>query len=713
MDGSIEKTILLVEDEPIIALDEKAALEKFGYRVIWASDGEKAITSFAGNPDIDLVLMDINLGKGIDGTEAARLILAEHDVPIVFLSSHIEPEIVEKTERITSYGYVVKASSKTVLDALIKMAFKLFDANRTMRAKMDVLKASDDRFHMAMNEFDGTLWTVDRNLRFTLSQGQALASLGLLPDQVVGMRLTDFLQSEDPRNESLDAHRRALLGECVQFAYSHQGRTFRTAVSPMKDTSGDIIGVVGIGTDITERKRSEQALRESEGKFHRVFDASPYPMMIIDTDNGDFNEVNEAMVRDLEYSREELIGANVTRLGIIGPDAETRTRDLVMKNGGYRDLEIVVTAKSGKRRFGLATGQVIEIGGHYYIFQTIIDLTERKLVEKALRDSEFKYRSLIEYSSNIVFCVDRRGEYLFANKAFARAFGKDPDWFVGKTFWDVYPKENADRRMEIIGKVFRSGEKESFEISVPIEGRTLFYSSTANPVKDDSGEVVMVLAHGTDITTRKLAEEKVTDLLAEKELILKEVHHRIKNNMSTMMSLLSLQANNMKESSAVAAIRDAERRFRSMEVLYDKLYRAEDFSRIPAGEYLPTLAREIVDSYPNSAAVRLETDIADFILAADTISPLGILMNEIIANAMKYAFAGRDKGLIRVSATEKGSTISISVEDDGIGLPDSIGFSDSSGFGLLLVKSLADQLDGTIRIDRGKGTRFSLEFENR
>ncbi len=115
-----QKLLLLVEDEYLIAMSEQMDLEKYGYKVILAHSGEEAIKTFNTNHNIDLIIMDIDLGKGIDGTEAAKIILDNHDVPILFMSSHMEPNIVEKTEKITSYGYVVKNSSITVLDASIK-----------------------------------------------------------------------------------------------------------------------------------------------------------------------------------------------------------------------------------------------------------------------------------------------------------------------------------------------------------------------------------------------------------------------------------------------------------------------------------------------------------------------------------------------------------------------------------------------------------------
>ncbi len=138
-----KKTILLVEDDVIISMMETRTLITNGFNVITAKTGELAVEIAENNSDIDLILMDINLGPGIDGTEAAEKILHSHDIPLVFLSSHTEPEVVDKTEGITSYGYIVKSASETVLIASIKMAFRLFDARLKEKEKIYEL----ERFH--------------------------------------------------------------------------------------------------------------------------------------------------------------------------------------------------------------------------------------------------------------------------------------------------------------------------------------------------------------------------------------------------------------------------------------------------------------------------------------------------------------------------------------------------------------------------------------
>ncbi|MBU4268353.1 MAG: sensor histidine kinase, partial [Acidobacteria bacterium] len=214
-----------------------------------------------------------------------------------------------------------------------------------------------------------------------------------------------------------------------------------------------------------------------------------------------------------------------------------------------------------------------------------------------------------------------------------------------------------------------------------------------------------------DITGRKIAEEKIKNLLAEKELILKEVHHRIKNNMATVMGLFSLQASTLKNPDAIAALKDAGSRVQSMVVLYEKLYQSIGSDQVEVRNYLPSLVDEIVANFPNSAKVKVEKKIADFVLNAKKIQPLGIIINELLTNIMKYAFTGRSDGLITVSAELKGDRVSIAIQDNGIGMPEKVNFENSPGFGLKLVKILVKQIEGTIRIEHGNGTRVVLEFE--
>lgn len=218
------KTILLVEDEALIALSEKKVLERAGYQAVTANTGEIALTALRCNPSIDLVLMDIDLGTGMDGTEVADRILRERDIPVVFLSSHTEPDIVRKTEGITSYGYIVKSSGSVVLLASIKMAFRLFEARRSLSRELERREELEQSLNQR-NENLFALLAVSRSLSSTLNlqavlqtasdslarlSGLMTAAVYLLDGSVVELKATtpslppDF--PEEFRLASLDNH---------------------------------------------------------------------------------------------------------------------------------------------------------------------------------------------------------------------------------------------------------------------------------------------------------------------------------------------------------------------------------------------------------------------------------------------------------------------------------------------------------------------------
>jgi len=230
-------------------------------------------------------------------------------------------------------------------------------------------------------------------------------------------------------------------------------------------------------------------------------------------------------------------------------------------------------------------------------------------------------------------------------------------------------------------------------------------------MEDVSGKYRGAVLILNDITEINDAGEKIRHLLAEKELILKEVHHRIKNNLNTIKGLLSLQAGFLKDPSAVSALNDSENRVESMMILYDKLYCSDNFENLSVKDYLPTLIDEMVKNFPNYHSVKIEKKIDDFVLDIKKIQPLGIITNELLTNIMKYAFTGTGDGLISISAGLKDNTVTLVITDNGRGLPETIDFKNSTGFGMQLVSMLTDQIGGKIRIERGSGTRFILEFK--
>ncbi len=229
--------------------------------------------------------------------------------------------------------------------------------------------------------------------------------------------------------------------------------------------------------------------------------------------------------------------------------------------------------------------------------------------------------------------------------------------------------------------------------------------STSDELQNNQKVLLEALAE------RKISEQKVITLLAEKNLLLREVHHRIKNNMNTIKGLLTLQLAAEDNPSVTASLRDAESRIQSMIILYDRLYCTDNYRELSVKGYLVQLAMEIIGSFSGKPVVNITTNIEDYIINVQILTPLGIIINELLTNIMKYAFTGKDSGNVSVSITVNDGHVCTTVQDDGVGMPPSITFENSTGFGLQLVWMLTQQLHGEIRIERDNGTKVVLEFD--
>lgn len=339
-----------------------------------------------------------------------------------------------------------------------------------------------------------------------------------------------------------------------------------------------------------------------------------------------------------------------------------------------------------------------------------------------------------ENSSNLCIAVfTMNGELLFANDGMKMLFLDSPrESFLNPGFDTIAEyvsdnplifkgfitigKRNSSRNISIQARVFRRGGQ--LLITGEIDVRQLV--SVNEQLLDLNSEVSNLqrkLIKEKAELTRTLqqlreSELKIKSLLSEKELLLMEVHHRIKNNMGTIRGLLYLQGETLKNSpAAAAAVHDAENRVHSMMMLYNKLYTSQDFREISLKSYLEPLVDEIIRNFPNSGIVRIDKNISDFHLDINISFPLGIIVNELLTNIMKYAFTGRESGIITVTASINKNHVCLAIEDNGVGIPESVSFINPAGFGMELVSMLTEQIAGSIRIERGDGTKFIIEFD--
>ena len=339
------------------------------------------------------------------------------------------------------------------------------------------------------------------------------------------------------------------------------------------------------------------------------------------------------------------------------------------------------------------------------------DITEQMLAQKEIEDQKVFLHQLINTISNPIFYKDKEGRYFGCNNAFPEFLGIPKDQLMGKTVHEIYDSELADiyheKDRELLDKIGHQIYETKIQNADGTLHDVLFHKET---LIDAEGNIEGLVGVIVDITERKQNEEKIKTLLKEKELVLKEVHHRIKNNMNTVRGLLALQAMSTNEKATVSALNDAESRIHSMMILYDKLYKSVEFNEISLKNYLPELIDDISKLFPVKAKIIIEKDIEDIILNVQKIQPITIIINELITNIFKYAFTDRNEGTVTISAKRNDNILYIIIRDNGIGIPESIDFETSNGFGIRLVKMLADQLEGTIELERVNGSKFTLNI---
>lgn len=211
-----------------------------------------------------------------------------------------------------------------------------------------------------------------------------------------------------------------------------------------------------------------------------------------------------------------------------------------------------------------------------------------------------------------------------------------------------------------------------------------------------------------DVTKRMLAESEVKKLLTEKEYLLKEVHHRIKNNMTTLLSIITLQSDAVENEEAKNALESVEKRVWSMLSLYETLFQAEDFQNVSVKHYLSSLVDSIMATFPEAENITVRKDFEDFKVPAKIILSIGIMVNELITNVMKYAFKSTSSGILKISAAYAHKRIRLVVADNGTGIPDGFDITESDGFGMKLINLMVHQLSGTIHYEREQGTTFII-----
>ena len=338
---------------------------------------------------------------------------------------------------------------------------------------------------------------------------------------------------------------------------------------------------------------------------------------------------------------------------------------------------------------------------------------ERKRAEGALRESEEKYRKLVDYTL-VGKYIHQDRVFMFCNKRFAEIFGYEgPGEIIGRNIQDFIAPASWNKVIQEI-EFRESGEREfsHYELQGVRKDGSLIHVEVLGSQIDYQGKPA-IQGSILDVTERRKAEDRLQASLREKEILLQEIHHRVKNNMQVISSLLNLQSKHLSDPVAVEMFQECQHRIRTMALVHESLYKSSDLSKIEFGSYLRSLASHLLHfNEVDTRRIRMETALEEVYLDIQTAIPTGLIANELLSNAMKHAFPGKRSGTIELALRPlpEGSCL-LSVKDDGIGFPEGIDIRKTESLGLQIVSSLIDQVDGRLEILRENGTEFRIVFQ--
>ncbi len=380
-------------------------------------------------------------------------------------------------------------------------------------------------------------------------------------------------------------------------------------------------------------------------------------------------------------------------------------------------------------RFAFLFGTLISLlfGGLVYFLQKAQKTDRLKDLNKKLKEEIVERKKTEAFLDEIyqnadsgLFIVNVINEENFSyagiNSVHEKLIGDIPnDWIIGKTPDDLI-KYFKKEEIELIYQLYRQcvAEKKTItqEHPVLINNEETWWLSKISPLIDDRGKVYRLIGTGVQITERKHAEEKIKTALKEKDTLLHEIHHRVKNNMQVINSLLKLQSNNIEDSQIKNVLKVSQSRVYAMSAVHETLHGSEKLSEIDLKSYLSKIANSIFQTYStDNHKIELNSNIENSPISINQAYPLGLVINELISNSLKYAFPGDRQGEITVQLKKRGQKLNLIVMDDGIGIPKELDWKNSSSLGLKLVHTLVEnQLDGSIEMESKNGTKFTVKF---
>lgn len=512
--------------------------------------------------------------------------------------------------------------------------------------------------------------------------------------------------------------------------------------------------LLGIVQDISERKRKEELLRDSEKKYRELSENLEEVVYRADPETLALQYINGAVEDLFGYTSGEWLEDPTLWKKTIHPEDKDRVISELKEayqKGRKKVLEFRIIRKDKSIRWvrNRISWQKDNLNNIHHLTGIVFDITDQRMREKALKVSETRYRDLVEKAGIGVTINDTQGNFYYFNKTFSDLFGYAVEEIKGKSLQNLLSsqdyiqlmkfkqrKEEGPSRYEVKGNK-KSGELLHLEVDRrllksgnKVLGTRLYLWDVSEKKKAEEElkkyqtKLEKLVEKRTaelkkanqklkrEVKERKQAQKQIKESLQEKEILLREIHHRVKNNLHLVISLLRLQSTHIQNQQDARMFKECEDRIRAMATIHEKLYKSEDLARVNFAQYLQGFADYLFQAYNiDPRRVQLITDIEEVSLDLNKAIHCGLIVNELLSNSLKHAFLDGRKGLVNIRLhSEKKNKVSMEISDNGLGIPKEMEIDKVDSLGLKLVYGLVDQIGGTLNLERKKGTRFQVIF---
>jgi PAS domain S-box-containing protein len=473
---------------------------------------------------------------------------------------------------------------------------------------------------------------------------------------------------------------------------------------------GDIFDAVAVGLNALGEELQTATI--SRGFLDNILSSMVDSLIVLDKD-GTIQIVYQAVLDLLGYTSAELVGNSLEKI-VVDDEIQAFTPRALSKVAFIRDKETHFQNKYGlKIPVSYSLSVLRDSRGNFNGAVCVgHNITARIEAENALRESEARYRTLFDQSPFGVLLVDpETTSFIEFNDSMAKMLGYSRSEFGKLNVADIELIENPEDTKQHFEKILREGQDEFESKLRTIKGEIRTVVVNIQVIELAGKKIFLDIIR--DVTESKRAEEQIRTSLAEKEVLLREIHHRVKNNLQIISSLLYLQTKRAKDEETIATLQDSQNRVKAMSLIHEKLYQTENLSHINMEEYILSLVQSLFTSFGvTTNTIDLQVLATDVYFGVDLAIPCGVIINELISNALKYAFPNGSKGSIRIEVeTSREGGWELKVEDDGIGLPDDLNIERSNSLGLQLVSNLVEQLNGEIIITKEKGgAKFIIKY---